>query len=533
MNFSSRIILSTMLVLLIACEKWVLSPESFPEVTTLHFEAGQNPTEGKLYGAISRLLDDGFVEKHGHVWSLTLDPLPSLENNIGQAASEKTGNGSYQSDINGLIPGTTYFYRAYIIYGNQPEYGTTRQFTTTPLTPSLEIFSISDAREETYKVKVVAIISNLPVGLPIQSYGITWGPDPLPEITSNPFVFEQSILAPNSAFQFESEFILPPGLSYLRPFLRAAEEAYYGNSMVYYTGNGWTQRTDFGGGIRSFSVGFSIGEKGYIGTGFDGENNQKDFWEYDPFSDQWSQKADFGGGIRFGAVGFSIGEKGYLGTGLNELNETTQDLWEYDTLTNTWARKADLEGNPRIAAVGFSIGQKGYIGTGFDGESTKEDFWEYDPATDTWVQKADFSGGPRTWAVGFSIGQKGYVGTGSLEEENQVLYIGSDFWEYDPESDDWEQKAYFGGEPRKGAAGFSIGQKGFIGTGDYFPTDEADFWEYDPQSNTWTQRADFGGEPRAYAVGFSIGQKGFIGTGWTSSFGGSQTFSDVWEYFPE
>ena len=31
--------------------------------------------------------------------------------------------------------------------------------------------------------------------------------------------------------------------------------------------------------------------------------------------DTWTQKADFGGTVRYGAVGFSIGSKGYIGTG--------------------------------------------------------------------------------------------------------------------------------------------------------------------------------------------------------------------------
>ena len=32
-------------------------------------------------------------------------------------------------------------------------------------------------------------------------------------------------------------------------------------------------------------------------------------------------------------------------------------------------------------------------------------------------------------------------------------------------------------------------------------------------ANTWTQKADFGGTARCGAVGFSIGSKGYIGTG--------------------
>ena len=34
--------------------------------------------------------------------------------------------------------------------------------------------------------------------------------------------------------------------------------------------NTWTQKADFGGTARSSAVGFSIGSKGYIGTGYDG-----------------------------------------------------------------------------------------------------------------------------------------------------------------------------------------------------------------------------------------------------------------------
>jgi hypothetical protein len=40
----------------------------------------------------------------------------------------------------------------------------------------------------------------------------------------------------------------------------------------------WTQKDDFGGTVRSNAVGFSIGGKGYIGTGSDG-SFCKDFWE--------------------------------------------------------------------------------------------------------------------------------------------------------------------------------------------------------------------------------------------------------------
>ena len=200
------------------------------------------------------------------------------------------------------------------------------------------------------------------------------------------------------------------------------------------------------------------------------------FRSYDPAGNIWRQKADFGGGECTYAVGFSIGAKGYIGTGYPGYGSySKKDFWEYDPFSDTWTQKADFGGTERYAAVGLSIGAKGYIGTGDGASGSKNDFWEYDPSSDTWTQKADFGGAARGHATGFSIGAKGYIGTG------WGIGAGKDFWEYDPSSDTWTQKADFGGAARHGSVGFSIGAKGYIGTGFNF-----DFWEYDPSviSNT-------------------------------------------------
>src|SRR5436190_5359444 len=93
----------------------------------------------------------------------------------------------------------------------------------------------------------------------------------------------------------------------------------------------WTQKADFGGTARTNAVAFSIGSKGYIGTGFDANFAfLKDFWEYDPATDSWTQKADFGGTARANAVAFSIGTKGYIGTGSEGSPPFLKDFWEYD-----------------------------------------------------------------------------------------------------------------------------------------------------------------------------------------------------------
>ncbi len=179
-----------------------------------------------------------------------------------------------------------------------------------------------------------------------------------------------------------------------------------------------------------FAVGFSIGRKGYIGTGNDGINNHRDFWEYDPSTNLWTQKTDFGGTARTWATGFSIGSKGYIGTGFDNVS-FYKDFWEYDPVTNGWIQKADFGGTARAGAGGLSISGKGYIGTGNDNIAPlTKDFWEYDPSTNSWAQKADFGGAVRWYPAGFSIGSKGYLGTG-IDYPTHF----NDFWEYTPEED--------------------------------------------------------------------------------------------------
>jgi hypothetical protein len=293
----------------------------------------------------------------------------------------------------------------------------------------------------------------------------------------------------------------------------------------------WMHTAAFPGAGRFGAVGFSVGNKGYVGTGSGNSIDQKDFWEYDPNNNMWAQKADYGGSPCDHAVGFSIDGKGYIGSGVSGWE--SQEFWEYDVNNNSWSEKAKLGPTARYSAVGFSIGGKGYIGTGFiDAAPTyAKDLWEYDPVSDTWIQKADLPGAARGEAIGFSINNKGYIGTGSNPYvANNGL---KDFWEYDPIANIWVQKADFGGGGRYLAVGFSIGSKGYSGTGTNTGlglSTEKDFWEYDPLSDLWSQKEDVGGVSRADAVGFSIGDKGYIGTGYTADLNGY--LKDFWQYDP-
>lgn len=293
---------------------------------------------------------------------------------------------------------------------------------------------------------------------------------------------------------------------------------YFLTTCISYAQQGaWIQKTNFGGLARYGAVGFSIGTKGYIGTGRVGGNPSNGFWEWNQVTNAWTQKANYGGAAGDGNVAFSIGSKGYIATGYG------QDFWEWDQSTNIWTQKTKISSANRVNAVGFSIGTKGYVGTGYNPNPTVyyNDFWEWDQATGIWTQKANFSGTARESAVGFSIGLKGYIGTG-----NDVTNTKQDFWEWNQSTNVWTQKASFGGTARFGAIGFSIGTNGYIGTGWDATGRTNDFWEYHQVTNTWTQRANFGGTARYEATGFSIGPKGYIGTG----NGVSGDTQDFWEF---
>lgn len=324
--------------------------------------------------------------------------------------------------------------------------------------------------------------------------------------------------------------------------------SFIGVHWVFAAGNTWIPKVNLTK-TRDLAVSFSIGDKGYMGTGYAG-GVSKDFWEFNPATNIWTQKADFGGAARYCAVGFAIGERGYLGTGTDGTQGNThfKDFWEYNPATNAWIKKADFGGGARYGAAGFFIGNKGYIGTGRStAVSSLKDFWEYDPAGDIWIRKADFGGNARVHAVGLSVGTKGYFGTGNSNGSMAGIYF-KDFWEYDPENDTWTRKADFEGAERLEAVGFSIGDKGYIGTGGQWgrngtvetyvpPVYYKDFWEYDPANDHWTRQADVGGDARTGASGFSIDGKGYIGAGkilYVTSYGYvSYTATlDFWEYEP-
>lgn len=288
--------------------------------------------------------------------------------------------------------------------------------------------------------------------------------------------------------------------------------------------NTWTQRTDFGGVARYTPIGFSIGNYGYIGGGYNGSSNLTDFWQYNPTTNAWVQKASIPLALR-AASSFVINGKGYVVGGVLNSPPYNKKLYMYDPVLDAWTQKTDFPGTGIYGAISFSIGNKGYFGIGntntANGPYTNT-FYEYDAGDDAWTQKANFPGTSRYAAYGISANGKGYLGMGT--DFNNFF---NDWWEYDPLTDSWTTKASFPGLVRSFPTGFALGTLVYLGTGNIiYPNSINDLYEFNPSNNSWTQKANYGGGNRWGALGFSINNKGYFGTGYDFS----TMYRDIWEY---
>ena len=289
----------------------------------------------------------------------------------------------------------------------------------------------------------------------------------------------------------------------------------------------WNQKANFGGLARHRSTAFSIGNKGYMGlghynSGVGGNIHLEDFWEYDPGSDSWTQKANFGGGLRYHAVGESYGNKAYVGTGRSPGNVLMTDWWEFDPIANTWTLVSPFPGTARRGAVIFRIDEFLFVGTGQTTSGYSNDFYAYDILNDQWLGGvANFPGSQRTSAAGFAIGDKGYVGTGGIGCGT------TDFYEYKKSTNSWTQRSNVGTVIRQEAIGFAVNGKGYIVAGDNCSSGDnyQDVWEFDPETDSWIQLEDFMGAARRYPDAFVIGKKAYVGLG-TSGV----NYADLWEF---
>ncbi|TAI48185.1 galactose oxidase [Flagellimonas allohymeniacidonis] len=289
----------------------------------------------------------------------------------------------------------------------------------------------------------------------------------------------------------------------------------------------WVERSVLDGTPRSSAAAFTLGDRGFMGTGYDGDDYLNDFWIYDIEGNFWSQGASFPGIARSAATSFTINGVGYVGLGFDGDNELG-DFYSYNADNNTWTQIADFGGSSRRGAVGFGSSTNGYVGTGFDGDNDRKDFWKYDPVTDQWSELIGFGGTKRRDAAAFTINGLVYFGTGTSNGRNQT-----DFWVFDSNSETWTPLLDIDDDDdytivRSNAVGFSIGDKGYFACGNGGAGPIVSVWEYDPTTDLWEEKTAYEGIAREGSIAFYNGTRAFLALGRS----GNLYLDDNREFFP-
>ncbi|HPH45720.1 MAG TPA: kelch repeat-containing protein [Chryseolinea sp.] len=256
----------------------------------------------------------------------------------------------------------------------------------------------------------------------------------------------------------------------------------------------WETKKSFPGTLRERAVSFTINGKGYVGLGYNRDLDEEelgDFWEYDPETNEWTTIDDFGGTARYNAIGFSIGEKGYVGTGYDG-NNTNSDFWVFDPAAEVgeqWQEIVSYPGEKIESGLAFVINGKGYLGTGRENGSFSLDFWEFTPGVEdvatTWIKRTPDSDQSdydefklamyRYDAVAVSVGSKAYIGgvasSGAIDRS---------VYEFDATTFLWNDRTSFEGSARSLAVGFKLDDRIFAGTGQNGSSRYDDVWEFKP-----------------------------------------------------
>ncbi|MDR2040120.1 MAG: hypothetical protein LBQ60_19525 [Bacteroidales bacterium] len=358
-----------------------------------------------------------------------------------------------------------------------------------------------------------------------------------------------------------------------------------GSSEDEYVGN-WEYIGDFAGPGRAHAATFVIDNVGYVCAGDNGyKTSRRDLWKVVIDSNgegSWSNTTDSlpKGMERQRAVGFSVNGKGYVGTGWDGDQKVMRDFWEYDPAKSgqlnpdgtsaAWRQVAPMPAErgavERYDALSFELNGVVYVGTGYTAGADKQsllDFWEFVPPADEnslgeWKEAPSIKGSKRRGAVAFVIDGYAYVCTGA-NSGNTGAY---DFWRFDgtewtqlrniisyDDDDDYDDK-YERKMLRQRAVAFVINKKGYIALGSAVSSGSPyTTWEYETPvysditlitGDIWTQKTSFfnnsytGNRDGAFVLSFPGKGRGgedlvLIGCGQQSS----AFTEDIWRFYPD
>jgi len=283
--------------------------------------------------------------------------------------------------------------------------------------------------------------------------------------------------------------------------------------------NEWVQVANFPGDMRSDAVAAAVGNKIYMGMGLSDEITYGDWWEYNTANNSWTEKTSLlsseyeGGGDAKGrhqAVAVTTGGKVYVGLGQAIYNSGVQyqfrDWYEYNPGSDEWVQKANFPGGYVRSAAAAEVDGIIYVGAGVDSDWPiyRSKFYKFVSDNNEWTEISD-PGNPRYEARAVGCDGKLYVGGGYNNETTFQR------WQvYDPEEDSWSYKSSLPDSFRAFVIGVINDQVyAGIGVNAYGASD--DWSMYDPEENEWTTKKSFDGGATAYMASAFIEDRIYVG----------------------
>lgn len=502
MNKLKYITLILLLLTAFSCEK-----DTKPETLAPDIQLEAPSNRGRSYITLNGMVSDlsqikeiGFV-----VWKTGSDKTDKYEL-PGYASNQVTVS------IKNLEVGTTYSYYMYV--GNDINLKKTEeQDFTTPQTSAALIGST----QKTDHTFMAAIEDN--GGSAITTKGFCWSQ------TGRPSIFDNTVLVKENSSGITAsipELASVPSYS-IRAFAQN-EDGYlaYGpelnveSSIIPTEKYTITKKASFGGGQRYFTMGFSIGSKGYAGGGKNkADTPLSDWWEYNPDTDEWNQLGNLPASHLYGTT-FTCNGKGYMGLG-----ENSNQYHKYNPESDTWQSINSYVNftSELMRLTSFSVNGTGYTCSGHIEHRAYNTLFSYSPVDNRWTEKKAFPGGEEYYNISdgavLPFGNKVYICGGQGWYGGLMEIVSrktNDCWEYNTATNQWTLKnrlPFFATN-----IGFVINDRGYVLAQTPW-NEEKIIYEYNPDDDSWKEVKRFNAEGEfTYGVSFVINNKAYFGTGY-------------------
>ncbi|MCP2044139.1 IPT/TIG domain-containing protein [Pontibacter sp. HSC-36F09] len=202
------------------------------------------------------------------------------------------------------------------------------------------------------------------------------------------------------------------------------------------------------------------------------------------------------------------------------LNPNSSTGLKFNSTNKTWQTLYLPHSTGRYPKA-FTISNKGYV-------LLENGFYEYNPNSEVWIQKADFPDKIERddYAFTFSFDQMGFIGS---------CYRNQKLWSYLPNSDTWIRKADFPEDftkttsPVWGNFSFAIENSGYLGisqTAFAFNT----FWKYDALSDSWERKKPLPSDAYNSYACMVIDGAAYVGLGSNFEWGDGYVSNKIWKY---